>query len=166
MESVIPQSCFDCILRPDRLFCDLPADALEAFDSIKTVSLCPRGTVLLEEGHPARGIFVLCEGRAKLSVCSESGKRLTLRIAGPGEVLGLSAALTGGAHEVTAETLDSAKVAEVRRKDLLRFLRHHREACLQVVHLLSQDLHTAYDRVRSVGLVRTRRPRTARSHVH
>ena len=164
MESAIHQSCFDCILRPDRLFCDLPAQALEAFDSIKSLVLYPRGTTLFEEGHPARGIFVLCEGRAKLSVCSENGKRLTLRIAGPGEVLGVSASLCGAPYEVTAETLDNAKVAVVRRKDLLKFLRTHREACLQVVHLLSQDLHTAYDRVRSIGLVRARRPRTSRPH--
>jgi CRP/FNR family transcriptional regulator len=95
----------------------------------------------------------------RLSVCSESGKHLTLRIAVPGEVLGLSAALSDAAYEVTAEALEEVQVAVVRRKDLLRFLHEHREACLQVVNLLSQDLHVAYDRVRSVGLGRTRRPR-------
>jgi hypothetical protein len=49
----------------------------------------------------------------------------------------------------------------VKRKDLLHFLREHREACLHVVTLLSQDLHVAYNRVRSVGLGRTRRLRSA-----
>jgi len=164
MESAIQPSCFDCALRPDRLFCDLPADALEAFDSIKSLIPYPRATVLFREGSMARGIFVLCEGRVKLSVCSESGKHLTLRIAGPGEVLGLSASLSGGPYEVTAETVDNARVAVVKRKDLLQFLREHREACLQVVSLLSQDLHTAYDRVRSIGLGRSRRSRTSRVH--
>jgi CRP/FNR family cyclic AMP-dependent transcriptional regulator len=164
MDSANQQSCFDCVLRPERPFCDLPANALQAFDAIKTLTASPRGTVLFREGHPARGVFVLCDGRARLSVCSESGKRLTLRIAGPGEALGLSAALSGGAYEVTAETLDDAQIAVVRRKDLLRFLRDHCEACLHVVHLLSQDLHIAYDRVRSVGLGRTRKPRTSRVH--
>jgi CRP/FNR family transcriptional regulator, cyclic AMP receptor protein len=164
MDSAPRQSCFDCVLRPDRLFCDLPSDALEAFDNIKCLVRYPRGEVLFEEGQPARGTFVLCEGRVKLSVCSENGKRLTLRIANPGEVLGMSACLAAGQYEVTAEALDHAKVAMVRRKDLLKFLRGHREACLQVVHLLSQDLHTAYDRVRSIGLGRTRRPRVARVH--
>jgi CRP/FNR family transcriptional regulator len=164
MESAIQQSCFECVLRPDRLFCDLPSDALESFDLIKSLTLYPRGTILMREGQPARGVFVLCQGRAKLSVCSESGKRLTLRIAGPGEVLGLSASLSSSPYEVTAETLDNAQVAVVKRKDLLNFLRDHREACLQVVHLLSQDLHTAYDRVRSIGLGRSRRSRAPRLH--
>ena len=163
MESAIQPSCLNCALRPGRLFCDLPACALTAFNAIKSNLVCPRHTVLFREGQGARGAFVLCEGRAKLSVCSESGKRLTLRIAVPGEVLGLSAALSGSAHEVTAELLDNARVAMVKRKDLLSFLREHREACLHVVALLSQDLHTAYDRVRSVGLGRSRRPRNARA---
>ena len=69
--------------------------------------------------------------------------------------------MSGKPYELTAEMLDHAQVAFVRRKDLLRFLRHHREACLQVVHLLSQDLHSAYDRVRSMGLQHTRRTRFA-----
>ena len=164
MESATHQSCFDCNLRADRLFCDLPAEALQAFDSIKSINIYPRGSSLLREGHAARAIYVLCEGRAKLSVCSENGKRLTLRIAGPGEVLGLSAVLSGCPYEVSAETLDTARVAIVRRKDLLQFLRKHREACLQVVHLLSEDLHVAYDRVRSVGLVRTRHRSSSKVH--
>ncbi len=160
MESTAHPSCFNCELRPDRVFCDLPADALQSFDAIKEVSVAPRGAVLFNEGRQPRGIYVLCDGRAKLSICSENGKRLMLRIAGPGEVLGLSSTMAGKPYELTAEVLDSTQIAFVRRKDLLRFLRDHREACLQVVHLLSQDLHTAYDRVRSIGLARTRRPRT------
>jgi CRP/FNR family transcriptional regulator, cyclic AMP receptor protein len=164
METAIQQSCFDCVLRPDRLFCDLPADALEAFDAIKTVAIYPRGTTLFQEGQTARGIFVLCEGRAKLSICSENGKRLTLRVATPGEVLGLSSSLSGGAYEVSAEMIDNGRVVQVQRKELLKFLRTYREACLQVVYLLSADLHTAYERVRSIGLVRTRRPRIQAVH--
>lgn len=162
MESVLHISCRECVARPDRLFCDLPAEALEALDQIKTMNAVPRGTALFREGSASKGIFVLCQGRMKLSVCSQSGKRLVLRIAGPGDVLGLSASLSSTPYEVTAEALENATVACVKRKDLLRFLRDHREACLQVVHLLSRDLHIAYDRVRSVGLGRSRRPRALR----
>jgi CRP/FNR family transcriptional regulator len=159
MESATHQSCFKCEMRPDRVFCDLPDDALGAFDSIKVIIQIPRGEALFHEGRVPRGIFVLCGGRVKLSVSSENGKRLMLRVAGPGEVLGLSATVSGKPYELTAEVLDPAQVAFIKRKDLLRFLRDHREACLQVVHLLSQDLHTAFDRVRTVGLTRSRRAR-------
>ena len=164
MESAIQPSCRDCVVRGDRTFCDLPADALEAFDQIKTLQLFQRGTFLFREGQPARGIFLLCAGRVRLTVSAESGKRLVVRGASPGEVLGLSATLAGGAFEVSAEALEDCRVALVKRKELVRFLHDHREACMHAVQMLSQDLHGAYDRVRAVGLARTRRPHSA--HVH
>ncbi len=116
----------------------------------------PRGSVLFREGQPARAVFVLCDGRARLSVCSDDGRRLTVRTVPAGEVLGLSAALAGGLYEVTAEVMDTVQVAEVRRNKLLHFLRAHRDVCMQVVNTLSEDLHLAYARVRTVGLGRTR----------
>jgi len=160
------QSCLDCAQRSDRIFCDLEPEALEEFDGMKSLQTYPRGTVLFREGQTARGIFLLCEGRVRLSVCSESGRRMTLRTAAPGEVLGISAALSGGVYEVTAEVVDDIQAAEVRRKDLLNFLHEHRDVCLQVVNLLSEDLHEAYDRVRAVGLVRTRHANGHGSHGH
>ena len=78
----------------------------------------------------------------------------------PGEVLGLGAALSNTPYETTAELLDSSQVVFVRRKELLKFLREHPDVCMQVVRMLSQDLHGAYERVRSIGMVRSRRPRT------
>jgi CRP/FNR family cyclic AMP-dependent transcriptional regulator len=157
-------SCLDCVQRSDRVFCDLEPNALEAFDGIKSTQSCQKGTVLFREGQPARGVFLLCQGRVRLSICSESGRRMTVRVAGPGEMLGLSAAVSGGRYEVTAEALDGLQVAAVRRKDLLHFLHEHREVCLQVVNLLSEDLHVAYDRVRAVGLGRTRHSRSTPVH--
>jgi CRP/FNR family transcriptional regulator len=136
-------------------------EALQMLDGIKSLAIHPKGSVLFSEGRPSRGIFVLCDGRAKLSICSETGKRLMLRIAGPGEVLGLGAVMSGTPYEISAELLDTSQVMFVRRKDLLKFLREQRELSVRVVQMLSQDLHTAYERVRSIGLARTRRARAA-----
>lgn len=149
--------CAGCELRTNRAFCDLPQDALHSLDEIKITTVFPRGAMLFAEGRPAKGIYVLCDGRARISVAGENGKRLMLRVAGPGEILGLSSALSGKAYDTTAEALDGAQVVFVKRKDLLKFLRDHQQACMQVVELLSSDLHSAYERVRSVGLNRTRR---------
>ena len=160
MESAIQQSCLTCDFRPDRIFCDMPLDSLKAFDEIKSVATYPRGTILFKEGKPGRGIYLLCDGRAKLSICSELGKRLTLSVAGPGEVLGLGAVLSNTPYEITAELLDTSQIVFIRRKELMKLLREHPQICMQVVRMLSQDLHGAYERVRSIGLVRSRRPRT------
>jgi CRP/FNR family transcriptional regulator len=160
MESMTQStSCLTCDSRPDRPFCDMSTDALRDFDAIKSIGYYPKRTVLFAEGRPVRGIYILCDGRARLSICAENGKRLTLRIAGPGEVLGLGAVLSNTPYEVTAEVLDDSQVVFVRRKELVKFLRDHRAICLQVVLMLSQDLHGAYERVRTISSVRPHHPR-------
>ena len=164
MESAIQQNCLQCVERGDHSFCDLPPEALQDLEVVKSSTLCPRGTVLFREGSLPRAAFVLCDGRARITVCSESGRKLTVRIAEAGEVLGLSACLAGGPYQVSAELIDSSKVAVVKRKDLLQFLHSHREACLHVVTLLSQDLHRAYDKVRVVGMGKSRHSHAAGVH--
>ena len=82
--------------------------------------------------------------------CKVAGSNLVTVIlygSGPGEVLGMSAVLSGASHEVTAELLDNSQVAFVRHKDVLRFLRMHRDASLRVLYLVSENLHSAYERV-------------------
>jgi CRP/FNR family transcriptional regulator, cyclic AMP receptor protein len=156
-------SCNHCAFRPERPFCAMSEDAVRGFDEIKEQSVLGKGAQLFAEGSPCRGIYLLCDGRAKLSISSESGKRLMLRVAGPGELLGLGSSLSGEAYEFTAELLDTAQVVFVQRTDLLGFLRDHPAICMEVVRRLSDDLHGAYERVRSIGLNRARRARLQRS---
>lgn len=149
--------------RSDGPFQEMSVDAVRGFDQIKEQSVLGKGALLFAEGHPAQGVYILCEGRAKLSICSESGKRLMLRVAGPGEVLGIDATLSGEPYEVTAELLDSAQVIFIKRKELLKFLRDNPEICMEVVRRLSDDLHGAYERVRAIGVHRARRARVPRT---
>src|SRR6201997_5585060 len=90
----IVESCLTCKLRADRIFCDLPATALQTFEGIKYATAYPQGAVLFVEGQVPRGIFVLCKGRVKLSICSTDGKTLILKIAEAGEVLGMRASVS------------------------------------------------------------------------
>jgi len=140
----------------DRVFAGLPAHALRQIVGIHNAHEYPSGALLFQEGEPADGIFLLCRGAVKLSVGSSHGDSLLLRSAGPGEILGLSATLTGQDHEVTAETTAPSQLIFIRRKDFLRYLREHSEVCLRVVESLSNDVHAAYERVRMLGLARIR----------
>lgn len=159
MDTFAPSTCLQCNVRGDKVFCNLPAAALQDLESVKSVGLYPKATTLFAEGRAPRGVFILCSGRVRLSICSEKGKSLTLKMVGAGEVLGLSSTMSGKPYEVTAETVVPSQVVFVPRKEFLRFLREHKEAALEVVHLLTQDLYVAYDRVRSIGRPRSRRAR-------
>lgn len=148
----IIENCLSCKMRAEHIFCDLPANALHSFEEIKYATAYPKGAVLFVEGQSPRGIFVLCKGRVKLSICSTDGKTLILKIAEPGEVLGLSATVSGKTYELTAETIDPCQVNFVKREDFLRFLKEHADACFRVAEQLSDKYNTACREIRSLGL--------------
>lgn len=146
------KSCLTCKMRTERLFCDLPGAALQAFENIKYATAYPEGAVLFVEGQVPRGIFVLCKGQVKVSICAPDGKTLIVRIAKPGDVLGLSAAVSGEPYELTAETTGPCQLNFVKRDDLLRFLKQHPEACFKVAEQLSEKYNTACHELRTLGL--------------
>jgi CRP/FNR family cyclic AMP-dependent transcriptional regulator len=56
----------------------------------------------------------------KLSLSAGDGKTLIFNIAELGEVLGLSASVSGKPYEFTAQTLDPCQVNFVKREDFKR----------------------------------------------
>jgi CRP/FNR family transcriptional regulator len=148
----VVESCITCKLRADRLFCNLPAATLQTFENIKFATAYPPGAVLFVEGQQPRGIFVLCKGTIKISINSPSGRTMIVKLAEPGEVLGLSATISGKPYEVTAETIDPCQVNFVKRDDFLKFLKDDVDVCFKVAEQLSEKYHNACKEVRSLGL--------------
>lgn len=148
----IIENCLECTLREHRLFCNLPAEAVSRLQSIKSTSVYPKNTMLCLEGHPARGIFVLCTGRAKLSTTSAEGKSIILRIAEPGEVLGLTATVSNTPYEATVETLEPTQANFISQADFKTFLQQYPDVGVKVAHQLTHNCQCAYDEIRSLGL--------------
>jgi len=84
---------------------------------------------------------------------NSDGKTLIVKIDGPGEVLGLQSVVMDKPYELTVETLQPCQLAFVGRDQFLRFLRAHSDACLRATQHLSGDCHSAYEVIRSIGLV-------------
>lgn len=148
----ISENCLLCKLRQTGYFCDLPKSSLEELERVKYASAYPQGAVLFVEGQAPRGVYMICSGRVKLSTTSRDGKTLILRIAQPGEVLGLHATVSGRPYELTGETLQPCQLDFIRRDDFLRLLQHHADACLNAAQHLSQNCQSAYEMIRSLGL--------------
>jgi CRP/FNR family transcriptional regulator, cyclic AMP receptor protein len=146
------ETCQNCKLRGNSFFCQLQAAALKDLDAIKFTSAYPAGAVLFIEKQTARGVYVLCEGEVKLSVSSSEGKKLILRIAKAGEVLGLVSALSGTPHELTAEMLRPSQVAFIPRDAFLRFMAKHPEAYPVVAGQLGSQYQVACEQLRNLGL--------------
>ena len=143
------EDCLSCKLCSDGFFCHLPKPAMEAFQLLKFTVAYPAGATLFGEGQACRGIYILCKGRVKLSCSSREGHTLILRVAQPGEVLGLNATVSGIPHETTAETGQPCQLNFVKRGDFLTFLTEHGDACMQAAIHLSHECQQAYHHIRS-----------------
>ena len=119
---------------------DSSTNPLHGFDSVSTRSSHQRGTVLFVEGQPPRGAYILCAGRAKISICSAEGKALIMRIAQPGEWLGLSCALSGDPHDARAETLEPCQIDFVSRRDLLKLMNKEARVSFGIAEALAHEV--------------------------
>lgn len=151
----VNDSCLDCKSRSNSYFCDFDPELLKSFETLKYATVFPKGAVLFVEGQSPRGIFMICAGSVKLTTCSSDGKAIITRIAEGGEVLGLSATVSGKPYMATAETLVPCQVNFIRREDFLRFLKENGPACLRVSEHLSNNYHNAFEQIRSLGLSHT-----------
>ncbi|HEY2118772.1 MAG TPA: Crp/Fnr family transcriptional regulator [Candidatus Acidoferrum sp.] len=147
-----PETCLGCQLGNTEFFCKLSESSKKALDLIKHVSSYPERSIIFMEGEEARGVYILCQGRAKLLTTNGEGKTLILKIARPGEVLGLNSLLTNRPHDITVETLQPCQLAFVSRQEFMRYIREHSDACFHVAQHAGRDCHSAYESVRSIGL--------------
>src|SRR5579859_830579 len=158
----IIENCLACPHREDRLFCNLPPAAVQSLAGITSAAVYPKGAMLFVEGQTARGVFVLCSGRVKLSTSSADGRTLILRMSESGEVLGLPATVTGKPYELTAEVIEPTQANFISREDFLKFLRDHGEAALRVAQQLGETYHSAVAEMRTIGLSHSASEKLAR----
>lgn len=145
-------NCLVCEVRDKFLFCDISDPALKDLEKIRTTASYPKGAVLFVEGQEADGIYILCQGKAKLSTSSASGKTFIMRVAEPGDVLGLSSAVSGRQYDATAEVMEPSQVNHFFRPDFLRLAAKHGEVALRVAQVLSNNYHQACEEIRSLSL--------------
>ncbi len=145
-------SCESCPLQKIKCFCQLPPKALAELEGIRQTRVYPKGMVLFSKKQHPVGMYVLRSGRAKLTTASRQGRTVIVRVAEPGEVLGMSAVISNQAYNVSAETLEVTEACFIARSDLLRFLQGWKEPVLQMGHHLSRELHRSYDHLARIAL--------------
>ena len=136
------------------------------FQDTKLRGIRPRGSVIFSEGQPAKGVYLLCTGRAKVSISSSEAKTVILRIAQPGDLLGVNAVLQGQGYEATVETLERCQVDFISRPQFLKILDNSKTARLWVTRALSNESSELVERARSLLLSKSAAEKLARLLLH
>jgi CRP/FNR family cyclic AMP-dependent transcriptional regulator len=146
---------------PGEFFKGLSAKAIDEFESLATRFCCPPTTVLIKEDQDPFSVMFVFDGQVNLRMASGSGKRFILGIAGPGEILGLTSAISGIPSSIEAEARRVCSIASLDRQDFLDFLLRHPTACQNAMREMSLQHIRTYERLRIIGLTSSAHGRLA-----
>jgi CRP/FNR family transcriptional regulator, cyclic AMP receptor protein len=158
----IIESCMGCKANREGFFCRFSTPVSRTVDEVSHHTVMPAGAILFLEGQSPRGAFVLCSGKVKLSTTSKEGKVLILKQAEAGEVLGLSAAVSGTNYEMTAETASACQLNFIGRTDLMTLLQNESEVGMHAALWLSREFQSAYRDIHDLVLARSSSGKLAR----
>jgi len=159
---VAPDDCIKCALRTKGDFCSLPPGPLDILSSVGHLTLYPAYSALLTEGQIPQGIYIICSGRAKLTVETHEGKTVILKIAENRHILGVSAVMSGRPAPVTVTTIDFCQVKFVERDNFLRLVKSDTRIALACAALLAREVTQTFDDVYELLLARSSTEKLAR----
>lgn len=123
----------------------------QALRSIVRVREFRKGETLYTHGTVADGLFLVETGAVQVLLPTREQRLQVLEVVGAGAILGLSETMSGDNYRVTANAEDLTKTSFIDRTKFLEFLDVHPEFCMQIVRLLSENLHGLYHKFRSVS---------------
>lgn len=130
-------------------------NAIRASNTSNLNTLHGRGRVLFAEGEPARGIYILRTGRATISISSSEGRVVMLRMAQPGDALGLNSVLRNCPYETTVITLEPCRTDFIPRSDLIELIQRSPAGADAILNLLSREVTELTDRAKLLLLPQT-----------
>jgi CRP/FNR family cyclic AMP-dependent transcriptional regulator len=145
--AIFPRSVVKATTPSPENDCTFSSAVLRDFHSIGISRHRETRAVLIREGFPADHLLIICSGSVKVTAASTDGRLLLLRVAGPGDILGLSALHKDTLYRVTAETLAPCTIKSIPRVDFVRFMETHadvsRITALAIVREYNSALLTA-----------------------
>jgi CRP-like cAMP-binding protein len=106
----------------NKVFIDLPGEDQEEMASMMTPRNIKKKGLVYSEGDCADKLYILKEGRIKITRLAEDGKELTMDIIEPGDIFGELTLAGETERETNAEALEDSFICTISRKQFESFL--------------------------------------------
>jgi len=101
------------------------------------------GEVIFYQGEPGSTCHIIAQGRVRVFVVGEDGRELSMRILGPGEIIGEMALFEDLPRSASVEALEETRTLELHHDVLFRCLRRSPVLALSLLRALSARLRYA-----------------------
>src|SRR5215471_17313882 len=102
-----------------------------------------RGEMIFREGEPAERLFVISDGRVKLTVLAATGSELLVGLVGRGEIFGELAVLDRGPRAMCARAMEPSTVYALGADVLWTMLETHSVLACRLLELMARRLRRA-----------------------
>ena len=111
----------------------------------------PKHATVVEEGLEGDYMYVIREGRVKVTKASEDGREKIMNFLDRGQFFGDMALLTGGVRSATVKTLEATRLLALSRRDFIEILRQSPDLALAVIEELSRRLKETNEQASSLS---------------
>lgn len=128
----------------------LSKQEMQALDAMAVMRSAPRNQVIYFPEDTSDTVFLLKQGKVKISRIAESGKEMILAILGPGEIFG-ELSITGQIkREEIAEATEDAVICSVSISDFQNMMAMNSKLNLQVTKFIGFRLKKVQSRLESL----------------
>lgn len=134
----------------------LPAELQVAYQSARQRRV-DRDAYFYHQGDPATAFYILIEGQVKLTEVTSDGQQLLVRFVGPGEAMGIIAALSKAVYPLSAQAVDDCLALTWDGEILEQLMERYPRMAIDGLRLVSQRWHELEERFRELATERVER---------
>jgi CRP-like cAMP-binding protein len=154
MQGRMEQNSIADLLRKTALFGGLGEQERSAIASrMRRVQFEP-DQMIFSRGDPGREIYLVLEGRVRLSILSSDGRELSFAHAGAGNIFGEIATLDGGERTAGATAISRVEAMALPQKALLELIQNSPKVATAAIHFLCARLRETDNRLEAIALHR------------
>jgi CRP-like cAMP-binding protein len=143
-------------LRTIPLFSSVSDEDLESIASLLIERRFPKHKTIVEEGLPGDYMYVIREGRVKVTKLSGDGREKILELLEAGSFFGEMSLLDSAPRSASVKALTEVRILALARNDFLNVLRRSPDLALAVIQELTQRLRQQDEQASALSFQRVK----------
>lgn len=141
-----PKQCLKDLI----VFQNLDPEELELLCANSYAKLYEKGEVIFFENDSVKKLYLLINGKVKLSMLSAEGKEKVLTILQEGDIFGELSLFDEDPHPLTAEVVDDARLLIIPWKEMEKMIQNRPSLAIKIIEALSKKTRLLTSQVREL----------------
>lgn len=134
------------------IFSDLDQESLEKIEKFGVIQSYKKNSVILSEEEAGSALFVIAEGKVKISRASNDEKEVILAILNESDFFGEMSLLDGMARSATVTAIEDSKLFIIQRAEFLDLLKKFPDVSIALLTEMTKRFRAASMKIKALSL--------------